>query len=342
MVCVAAWRRGRGLHSDMIIFTRRTQRLTVQMGGTKYRLFGVTCHRGAELRFGHYTSYVRSPLGRWYQADDEDMSPVPLHQVVSDKTAYLLSYIRVDGFDSVQAQAHAHAQSRRESVASQSSANLSPAVDRHPSPVKRKRPLQEDSEDDGDEDNAEDDEDGGRPTKRGVPNGRYPSPAAPPSTPPRAPSPKLFSSAFDAPASETISMHNHTAATNGLDSLPTKFGYQPKPKQHSQPVNILAPRPIPSKSFYGQGQQDSTTSPIARPGHPSPFAERSDKHMSKKQRKKASKKELRKQRREDSRAAGGGVPKPYAVMHGGGNGGLGFASKKKGVVDRMQPKKRAL
>jgi hypothetical protein len=96
------------------------------MGGTQYRLFGVTCHRGAELRFGHYTSYVRSPLGRWYQADDEDMSPVPLQQVISDKTAYLLSYIRVDGFESAQAQAHA--QSRRESVGGQSNAKASPAV----------------------------------------------------------------------------------------------------------------------------------------------------------------------------------------------------------------------
>jgi ubiquitin carboxyl-terminal hydrolase 36/42 len=315
------------------------------MGGTQYRLFGVTCHRGAELRFGHYTSYVRSPLGRWYQADDEDMSPVPLQQVISDKTAYLLSYIRVDGFESAQAQAHA--QSRRESVGGQSNAKASPAVNGHASPVKRKRPLQEDSEDDGEDDNGDEDEDedGDRPTKRGVPNGRYPSPAAPPSTPPRAPPPKLFSSAFDTPASETISSDNHAT---GLDSLPTKFGYQPKPKpkqqlqqsQQSQPVNILAPRPIPSKSFYGH--EPSTTSPIARPGHPSPFAERADKHMSKKQRKKASKKELRKQRREDSRAGGGGAPKPYAVMHGGGNGGLGFASKKKGVVDRMQPKKRAL
>jgi hypothetical protein len=287
------------------------------------------------LRFGHYTSYVRSPLGRWYQADDEDMSPVPLQQVISDKTAYLLSYIRVDEFEPAQA----HAQSRRESVASQSNVTASP--------VKRKRPLQEDSEDDDedDHDDADDDEDedgdGNRPTKRGVPNGRYPSPAAPPSTPPRAPSPKLFSSAFDTPASETISTDNHAT---GLDSLPTKFGYQPKPKsqitkQHSQPVNILAPRPIASKSFYGQ--EASTTSPIARPGHPSPFAERTDKHMSKKQRNKANKKELRKQRREDSRAGGGGVPKPFAVMQGGG-GGLGFASKKKGVVDRMQPKKRAL
>ncbi|EIW73246.1 hypothetical protein TREMEDRAFT_22812, partial [Tremella mesenterica DSM 1558] len=62
--------------------------------GTKYRLFGVTCHRGAELRFGHYTSYVRGPSGQWYHADDEDMSAVRQDEVLRDKQAYLLSYIR--------------------------------------------------------------------------------------------------------------------------------------------------------------------------------------------------------------------------------------------------------
>ena len=63
--------------------------------GTKYRLIGVTCHRGAELRFGHYTSYVRGPDGRWTHADDEDMTIVPSETALNDKTAYFLSYIRV-------------------------------------------------------------------------------------------------------------------------------------------------------------------------------------------------------------------------------------------------------
>lgn len=66
-----------------------------QSPGTKYRLFGVTCHRGAELRFGHYTSYARGPDGRWFHADDDDVSPVSLKEALADKTAYLLSYIRV-------------------------------------------------------------------------------------------------------------------------------------------------------------------------------------------------------------------------------------------------------
>lgn len=71
--------------------------------GTKYRLFGVTCHRGVELRFGHYTSYVRSMDDRWYHADDDDVSPVSSQEALSDKTAYLLSYIRVGDETSIKA-----------------------------------------------------------------------------------------------------------------------------------------------------------------------------------------------------------------------------------------------
>jgi len=70
-----------------------------QSTDTAYRLFGVTCHRGAELLFGHYTSYVRGPQGAWFHADDEDMTPVPLSKVLNENTAYLLSYIRVGDSD---------------------------------------------------------------------------------------------------------------------------------------------------------------------------------------------------------------------------------------------------
>ncbi|CAD6585737.1 MAG: hypothetical protein TREMPRED_004229 [Tremellales sp. Tagirdzhanova-0007] len=66
-----------------------------EVGGARYRLFGVTCHRGVELRYGHYTSYVRAPNGAWYEADDEDMTAVPITKVLGDRTAYLLSYIRM-------------------------------------------------------------------------------------------------------------------------------------------------------------------------------------------------------------------------------------------------------
>ncbi|WWC90143.1 uncharacterized protein L201_005076 [Kwoniella dendrophila CBS 6074] len=66
-----------------------------KVGGTNYRLFGVTCHRGVELRFGHYTSYIRGPQGSWFHADDDDVSPSNLRTVLGDRTAYLLSYIRI-------------------------------------------------------------------------------------------------------------------------------------------------------------------------------------------------------------------------------------------------------
>lgn len=69
-----------------------------QSGKVQYRLIGVTCHRGTELRFGHYTSYVRGPDGRWSHADDEDVTLVPADRALSDKTAYVLSYIRDDSF----------------------------------------------------------------------------------------------------------------------------------------------------------------------------------------------------------------------------------------------------
>ncbi|KAL1407132.1 hypothetical protein Q8F55_006546 [Vanrija albida] len=64
--------------------------------GTRYRLFGVTCHHGTSLNYGHYTSYVHGPDGRWYSADDDDVSHAKLSDVLNDRSAYLLSYIRDD------------------------------------------------------------------------------------------------------------------------------------------------------------------------------------------------------------------------------------------------------
>ena len=68
----------------------------LQHSDTTYRLFAVTCHRGTDLRYGHYTSYVKAPNGKWYHADDVDMTPISLSDVLGDRNAYLLSYIRVD------------------------------------------------------------------------------------------------------------------------------------------------------------------------------------------------------------------------------------------------------
>lgn len=63
--------------------------------GTRYRLFAVTNHHGSSLHYGHYTSYVRGADGTWYSADDEDVRPVQPKDVMHDRSAYLLSYVRV-------------------------------------------------------------------------------------------------------------------------------------------------------------------------------------------------------------------------------------------------------
>lgn len=55
----------------------------------------MTCHHGSSLHYGHYTSYVRGPDGAWFNADDDDVSPVNIKTVLDDRAAYLLSYMRV-------------------------------------------------------------------------------------------------------------------------------------------------------------------------------------------------------------------------------------------------------
>lgn len=67
--------------------------------GTRYRLFAVTNHHGSSLHYGHYTSYVRGPDGAWYSADDEDVRPVQGKDVLHDRSAYLVSYMRIGKAD---------------------------------------------------------------------------------------------------------------------------------------------------------------------------------------------------------------------------------------------------
>lgn len=58
-------------------------------------MFAVTCHHGSSLHYGHYTSYVRGPEGQWYNADDDDVQHVHAKDVLHDRSAYLLSYVRI-------------------------------------------------------------------------------------------------------------------------------------------------------------------------------------------------------------------------------------------------------
>lgn len=70
--------------------------MTEPGSGTKYRLFAVTCHHGSSLHYGHYTSYVKGSDGSWFECDDESVRPVRPSEVLQDRSAYLLSYMRVD------------------------------------------------------------------------------------------------------------------------------------------------------------------------------------------------------------------------------------------------------
>ncbi|BEJ11864.1 hypothetical protein CspHIS471_0203240 [Cutaneotrichosporon sp. HIS471] len=63
--------------------------------GLRYRLSGVICHHGYGPHSGHYTAYVRSPDGKWFEADDEEVRQVPPQRARADHSAYVLNYVRL-------------------------------------------------------------------------------------------------------------------------------------------------------------------------------------------------------------------------------------------------------
>lgn len=295
------------------------------MPGTTYRLFGVTCHRGVELRFGHYTSYVKSPQGTWFHADDEDMMSVPREQVLREKTAYLLSYIRVDG-DTLPA-------------ASQSSqvATSSPAVrsDHHSEPpsstgFKRKRAADDELEE-SDGSNVKQprrEEPTSSPIKgrAGHPNGdvNY-EPASPVARPPPRSSsqpnsppaytrdsegeddatPDLFPSKFAAPKSKHSLLNGHSAEANHLHA----------PQAHSHATQI--------------------SSPIQRPNHPPPRTpDGSGKSKKQKKKERLRQKLEMEQMRRDPFKLGGASPGGFKAR---GNGG--FRNLAPGQKEKMSGKR---
>ncbi|KAK8844709.1 hypothetical protein IAR55_006558 [Kwoniella newhampshirensis] len=290
-------------------------------GGTRYRLFGVTCHRGVELRFGHYTSYVKGPSGQWFHADDEDMMPVKLDQVLSDKTAYLLSYIRIGEGSITPAKTPIgngtpNSQLPNNVHRSVPSTPLSPTV----SAKRRSGADSSDYEIDEDEESQEEEEEVYRPiVKR---NGFIG-----PSTP-------------DAwkPATSELDGAPSQGAPRGDDDmppeLPSKFGYNPNPKPKSGvPTTppILAPKAIPPGSFY------SKPSPIARPGNPlagGGGGGSSGTSMSKKQLKKLRKKEKKFGSGANGGGKKGGAPMPYQQ----GRAAAGSSNWKPGIMARMKPR----
>jgi hypothetical protein len=96
----------------------------------------VTCHHGSSLHYGHYTSYVRGPDDSWFNADDDDVSPVSPKTMLHDKSAYLLSYMRVGKGEQVTSASPA-ASKAEASVASSPATFKRRREDESPSPQKR-------------------------------------------------------------------------------------------------------------------------------------------------------------------------------------------------------------
>jgi len=64
--------------------------------GPTYSLYGVICHAGGGPNSGHYYAFVKSRDGRWYEMNDESVTPI--HSApTSKKSAYMLFYIRDKG-----------------------------------------------------------------------------------------------------------------------------------------------------------------------------------------------------------------------------------------------------
>ncbi|KPV77255.1 uncharacterized protein RHOBADRAFT_52189 [Rhodotorula graminis WP1] len=66
--------------------------------GPSYRLYGLILHSGSGPHSGHYTSYVRAADERWYDMNDDFVSPVPGGKApLGERNAYVLFYIRERG-----------------------------------------------------------------------------------------------------------------------------------------------------------------------------------------------------------------------------------------------------
>lgn len=63
--------------------------------GPVYSLYGVICHAGRGPNSGHYYAYVKSKDGRWWEMNDESVSPIGSSP--HKKNAYMLFYIRRKG-----------------------------------------------------------------------------------------------------------------------------------------------------------------------------------------------------------------------------------------------------
>ena len=62
-------------------------------GATRYALYAVLVHSGRSTHSGHYYSFVKSPAGAWFCADDSRVHPVG-EAAVMGQNAYMLFYIQ--------------------------------------------------------------------------------------------------------------------------------------------------------------------------------------------------------------------------------------------------------
>lgn len=72
---------------DLARYTSKESKVT----GTSYSLYAIVVHLGHGCDSGHYYAYVKSPEGKWYCMDDEDVQPANIEEVLS-QNAYMLFY----------------------------------------------------------------------------------------------------------------------------------------------------------------------------------------------------------------------------------------------------------
>ncbi|KAF9006599.1 hypothetical protein BDQ17DRAFT_1303029 [Cyathus striatus] len=64
--------------------------------GPSYSLYGVICHAGGGPNSGHYYAFIKSNDGRWWEMNDESVTPLS-SPPTNKKSAYILFYIRTKG-----------------------------------------------------------------------------------------------------------------------------------------------------------------------------------------------------------------------------------------------------
>ena len=271
-----------------------------------YTLFGITCHHGAGLRFGHYTSDVKGPGGQWWHADDETVTRTDISEVRASNV-YLLSYVREN---LVEKPLPVRASQAGSSQVSTNGLDRSPLAQPQAGPSKWANGVRQGAN--------------GLPNKpTTIPNGHaYPLDDG--RTSHAGPSRPLEPIQNRIPNPQSSDMPRNRGVKRPLDeqyqdeSPPSKFTYVPKSNTYApssrEKVQYHKPNPISASSFYSNPTRDS---PVSRRDD-----EWSDRGGGKKKKHKKKHKEH-------------GAPKPYPHMKPGG-GSRFPPNSSKGMFKRMQ------